>query len=255
MSLIKLDDGVVDVETAGTGPDLILLHSLLIDRSAFDLVMPELTKIRRVHRVALPGFDDSTPAGPAVENYADRIAAMMKAMALPSTTMVLGNGFGGFIALALAIRHGASFGSLALVDSAAGFPEAGKIAFQTMAEKVIEGGMGAIAEIAARRIFHDAYIAANPQVTAERRAILERFNPASFVKACNALQRVNLLPYLGSVRNPTTVIVGEHDAATPVPLARAVADQIRGARFVLLPGCGHCPPLEQPAEFLAALAL
>jgi 3-oxoadipate enol-lactonase len=255
MSLIKLNDAVVDVETAGAGPDLLLLHSLLIDRSAFDLVMPELTKTRRIHRVALPGFNSSTPAGPAVEDYADRIAAMMKAMALPTTTTVLGNGFGGFIALALAIRHGASFGPLVLVDSAAGFPEAGKAAFEAMAEKVTEGGMGAIAEIAARRIFHDAYIAANPQVIAERRAILERFRPESFINACHALRGVDLQPHLATVRNPTTVIVGEYDAATPVPLARALADKIGDARFVLLPGCGHCPPLEQPAEFMAALKI
>jgi pimeloyl-ACP methyl ester carboxylesterase len=254
MPLIELKDAVVDVETVGDGPDLVLLHSLLIDRSAFDRVMPDLMKTRRVHRVALPGFDRSTQAGPKVEDYADRIAAMMRAMALPTTTTVLGNGFGGFIALALAIRHGASFDRLVLVDSAAGFPEAGKAAFQVMAEKVNQGGMGAIAEIAARRIFHDAYIAANPQVIAERRAILERFQPASFVAACNALREVDFQSLLGSVRNPTTVIVGELDAATPLPLARKLAENIADARFVLLPGCGHCPPLEQPREFISALA-
>ena len=29
--------------------------------------------------------------------------------------------------------------------------------------------------------------------------------------------------------------------------------QALGARYVELPGCGHCPPLEQPQAFLAAL--
>jgi 3-oxoadipate enol-lactonase len=47
--------------------------------------------------------------------------------------------------------------------------------------------------------------------------------------------------------------VGELDAATPLDLARELALQIRGARFVLLPSCGHCPPLEQPEAFLAAV--
>lgn len=60
MSLIQMSDAVVDVESTGDGADLVLLHSLLIDRSAFDLVVPELAKTRRVHRVALPGFDRST---------------------------------------------------------------------------------------------------------------------------------------------------------------------------------------------------
>jgi pimeloyl-ACP methyl ester carboxylesterase len=48
-------------------------------------------------------------------------------------------------------------------------------------------------------------------------------------------------------------MVGELDAATPLDLARALADGIDGARFVLLPGCGHCPPLEQPDAFLEAI--
>src|SRR6185437_15920335 len=130
-------NGVVDVISAGEGPDLVLLHSLLIDRSAFDRVVPALARHRRVHLLALPGFDGSTRAGPLVEDYADRI----------------GNGFGGFIAVALAARHGALFERLLLIDTAAGFPAAAKTAFAVMAEKVTTGGMGAVAEIAARRIF------------------------------------------------------------------------------------------------------
>jgi 3-oxoadipate enol-lactonase len=49
------------------------------------------------------------------------------------------------------------------------------------------------------------------------------------------------------------VVVGELDAATPLDLARELAAGITGARFVLLPRCGHCPSLEQPAAFLAAI--
>jgi 3-oxoadipate enol-lactonase len=28
---------------------------------------------------------------------------------------------------------------------------------------------------------------------------------------------------------------------------------VPGARYVELPGCGHCPPLEQPEAFLAVI--
>jgi 3-oxoadipate enol-lactonase len=253
MALIEAGEGVVDVVSTGTGPDLVLLHSLLIDRSAFDKVVPALSSRRRVHRVALPGFDRSTPAGPGVEDVADRVAAALRALRLAPGSAVLGNGFGGFVALALAARHGALFDKLLLVDTAAGFPEAAKAAFAVMADKVAAGGMGAVAEIAARRIFHDAYLAAHPEAVAERRAVLMRFNPDAFVAACRALQRVDLRPVLPCIGNPTLVVVGEFDAATPLDLARELAQQIKGARFVLLPRCGHCPPLEQPDVFLGAV--
>jgi 3-oxoadipate enol-lactonase len=48
--------------------------------------------------------------------------------------------------------------------------------------------------------------------------------------------------------------VGSLDAATPPALARELASGIPGARLVELPGCGHCPPLQQPAAFMAAIA-
>jgi pimeloyl-ACP methyl ester carboxylesterase len=33
-----------------------------------------------------------------------------------------------------------------------------------------------------------------------------------------------------------------------------MADAIPGARYIELPGCGHCPPLEQPEVFIQAIA-
>jgi 3-oxoadipate enol-lactonase len=254
MAKIAIPGGTVDVVSEGDGPDLVLLHSLLIDRSAFARVTPVLSRSRRVHLVALPGFDGSTAAGPAVEDYADRVAAALRTLGLGPGSAVLGNGFGGFVAVALAARHGGLFERLVLVDTAAAFPPAGKAAFAAMAASVAAGGMGAIAETAARRIFHDAYLAAHPEAVAERRAVLARFDPQAFVGACRALERVDLRPVLARIAHPTLVMVGELDAATPLALARALADGIKGARFVLLPRCGHCPPLEQPDAFLDAVA-
>jgi len=49
---------------------------------------------------------------------------------------------------------------------------------------------------------------------------------------------------------PTLVVWGEFDQATPPALNKLIADKVPGARYVELPGCGHCPPLEQPQQFL-----
>ncbi|MGO8919236.1 MAG: alpha/beta fold hydrolase [Stellaceae bacterium] len=253
MARVEVRGGTVDVISAGEGPDLVLLHSLLIDRSAFERIVPSLALDRRVHLVALPGFDASSPAGPGVEDHADRIAEALRVLGLGPGSAVLGNGFGGFIAVALAARHGSLFEKLLLVDTAATFPQQARAAFAVMAEKVAAGGMSAVAEIAARRIFHQAYLAVHSAAVAERRAVLMRFHPDAFIAACRALERVDLRSTLARIVNPTLVVVGELDAATPLDLARELAQEIKGARFVLLPGCGHCPPLEQPEAFLAAI--
>jgi 3-oxoadipate enol-lactonase len=253
MAWIEAAGGRLEVFSTGEGSDLVLLHSLLIDRSAFKWVVPHLARTRRVRVVALPGFDGSTPAGPEVSDYADRIADALRRLPLRPGAALLGNGFGGFIAISLAARHADLFDALLLVDTAAYFPAPARVAFAVMAEKVTEGGMAAVAEIAAKRIFHDAYLSAHPEAVAERRAVLMRFDPAAFIAACRALERVDLRAALPHINQKTLVLVGELDAATPVALARELAEAIGGARFVLLPQCGHCPPLEQPGAFLSAV--
>ncbi len=74
MVRLEVRGGTMDIVSVGEGPDLVLLRSLLIDRSTFARIVPKLTKGRRVHLAALPGFDASSPAGPGVEDHADRIA-------------------------------------------------------------------------------------------------------------------------------------------------------------------------------------
>ena len=91
MALIKVAGGAVDVTSAGEGADLVLLHSLLIDCSAFARVVPALAKHRRVHLVSLPGFDGSTPAGPAVEDYADCVGDALRVLGPGPGSAVLGN--------------------------------------------------------------------------------------------------------------------------------------------------------------------
>jgi 3-oxoadipate enol-lactonase len=48
-------------------------------------------------------------------------------------------------------------------------------------------------------------------------------------------------------------VVGALDSATPPPLGRELATLVAGARFVELPECGHCPPLEAPDRLLAII--
>src|SRR3954447_18033203 len=72
----------VDVEHRGSGPDLVILHSLLAERSAFDRVAPALSRTRRVWLVNLPGYGASRPAGTSVEDYAGGSSALLKSSSL-----------------------------------------------------------------------------------------------------------------------------------------------------------------------------
>jgi 3-oxoadipate enol-lactonase len=239
----------LDVEQIGQGRGLVLLHSLLSDRSAFDRVAPRLARERRVYLVNLPGFGASDPAGPGLEDFADRIAAHFPRLGIGPDTDLLGNGFGGFVAVALAVRHGDKFGKLVLVDTGAAIPDAGKPAFAMMAQRVEQGGMAAVVEVALQRMFPEDFLQAHPEIAAERRASLLRANPAHFAASCRALARLDLRAEVKNIRNPTLVMVGLRDTATPPMLSKDLAANIPGAKLVELPHCGHSPHIQDPEGF------
>lgn len=254
MKIVSVAGAHLDVEQTGSGRDLVLLHSLLTDRSAFDRVVPALAQKRRLTLVNLPGYGKSTAAGPDIEDYADRIAAMLAALRLPRQTDILGNGFGGFIAVALAARHGVKFDRLIVADALAGFPEPAKQPLRNLAGKVAQEGMAGALDIAIRRMFPEAYAAAHPEVVAERKRALEsQADPACFQQACLALAKLDFTTLIGNIRNPTLVMVGALDQTTPPALARELAAGIPGARFLEIPGCGHCPQIENPQAFVTAV--
>jgi pimeloyl-ACP methyl ester carboxylesterase len=254
MQELSAGHGVLTAVRTGAGRDIVVLHSLLADRHAFDPVLPALAAKHRVTLFNLPGFHGSEPVVTALlDACVARIEDGFQEFGIDKDAILIGNGFGGTLALAFALDHPERIAKLVVSDAAAGFPEEGRKAFAVMAQKVAEGGLGAVAEIAAKRVYSPDYLAANPALVKEREKVLLGIDPKAFADACKILQTADLVPLLHRLHVPTLVVCGEFDQATPPALTRMVADKIAGARYVELAGCGHCPPLEQPEQFLTAI--
>ena len=246
--------GALTAVRTGEGRDLVLLHSLLADRFAFDPVLPTLAAKHRVTLFNLPGSHGSQPAMLALmDAYLAVIEDGFDEFGIAKDAVLIGNGFGGTVALAFALAHPERISKLVISDAVAGFPPEGREAFAVMAQKVAEGGLGSIAEIAAKRVFSPAYLAAHPEKIEERKKVLMGIDPKAFQAACRILQEIDLLPLLHHMKVPTLVVCGEFDQATPPALAKKIVEKIPDAKYVELPGCGHCPPLEQPDQFIAAI--
>jgi len=247
--------GALTAVRAGKGRDLVMLHSLLADRHAFDPVLEQLAAKFRVTLINLPGFHGSQPPVLALmDAYVAMIEDGFDEFGIGNEAMLLGNGFGGTVALAFAIAHPERIAKLVISDAAACFPPEGRQAFAVMADKVAEGGLGAVAEIAAKRVHSPAYLQAHPEAVEQRKEVLLGIDPKAFQDACRVLQETDLTPLLHHLRVPTLVIAGELDQATPPELNKVIVQKVAGAKYVELAGCGHCPPLEQPDAFLNAIA-
>ena len=242
--------GTVNAALSGNGPPLFLFHSLLSDRASFDAIVPELSKSYRVIVPELPGFGRSRAVGGGLADVADRMAEAVTDAAGGEDAIVLGNGYGGFVALQMAIRHPGIATRLILADSGAAFSEPGREAFRNMAAAAKAKGLSAITDVAMRRLFAPDFQAAHPELMADRREAFLKTDPAVFRAACDALASLDLRPELDRVKMPVLVLVGEHDEATPPPMSHELAADLPHAHLKIIPGCAHVPQLQSPAIFL-----
>jgi 3-oxoadipate enol-lactonase len=246
-------NGTVNAALSGEGPPLFLLHSLLSDRASFDAVVPELAKSFRVIVPELPGFGRSHAVTGGLAAVADRMAEAVKDAAGGKDAIVLGNGYGGFVALQMAIRHPGIATRFVLADCGAAFSEAGREAFRNMAAASRAKGLSVITDVAMRRLFAAEFQAAHPDLMADRRAAFLRTDLDVFCAACDALASLDLRPELASVKTPVLVLVGEHDEATPPPMSHELAAGLPQAHLEIVPGCAHVPQLQSPTLFLEVI--
>jgi 3-oxoadipate enol-lactonase len=167
--------------------------------------------------------------------------------------IVLGNGYGGFVALQMAIRHSDIAKRLILADCGAAFSEPGREAFRNMAAACKAGGIAAIADVAMRRLFAPEFQEQHPELMRDRREAFLRTDPEMFRAACAALAELDLRPELGKLTLPVLVLVGEQDEATPPPMSRELAAGLPNARLKVIAGCAHVPQLQSPEIFLDAI--
>jgi 3-oxoadipate enol-lactonase len=246
-------DGTVNAAQTGEGPPLVLLHSLLSDRASFDAIVPALSHSFRVIVPELPGFGRSAVVGGGLADIADRMAAAVRDAAGGEQPIVLGNGYGGFVALQMAIRHPALAAKFILADCGAAFSEPGRQAFRNMAAASEAKGLAAITDVAMRRLFAPEFQEAHPDLMADRRAAFLRTDEDVFRAACGALAELDLRPELGKVTVPVLVLVGEHDEATPPPMSHELAAGLPNAQLKIIAGCAHVPQLQSPQVFLDAI--
>src|ERR1700716_1206736 len=97
-------NGTVNAAQSGKGPALFLFHSLLSDRASFDAIVPKLSQSFRVIVPQLPGFGQSQAVSGGLAGVADRVVAAVKDGAGGDEAIVLGNGYGGVVALQMGVR-------------------------------------------------------------------------------------------------------------------------------------------------------
>lgn len=255
-------EGTVATDSAGSGPELVLVHGVGSNRSIFSRVVPILAAERRVTTLDLPGFGGSPPPadGWTIEGVADRIALALAERIDPPFDLV-GSSLGGAVSLALASRHPQLVRRLVL-QAPAGFRPAAPplgLALGLLASPWLGArrrvGMAAASNRRARRVALAGTVADGAELSADDARLILRASGGStnLAEAFRAAASADLRAELDRLRPPLGLIWGEHDRIVPPMAAERIWEIRPDAPIERIAGCGHLPHVERPERTVEAL--
>jgi pimeloyl-ACP methyl ester carboxylesterase len=245
----------------GSGPPLVLLHTLRTQLDHFQLVIPQITDAFTVYAVDFPGmgWSDIVP-GASYEEPALRAATVKVIDELDLSNVTLaGESMGATLALTASVELGDRVRRVVAFntyDFADGLKRASRFA-RLVTGSIEAPGVGPIvARLENRQIlggvlrgglrdpsrFPDHYLAElvrvgrRPGYPVVARAILR--NLGSLIAARERYARINV---------PVTLVYGDHDWSRPSD-RQANIESVPGARYILLRDTGHFTALEAPHE-------
>ena len=232
------------------GTPVVMLHSLGTTGAIWDAQAAALARSFRVIRPDLRGhgLTACTPGPYSMEQLADDVAALLDGLGIHQTH-VAGISIGGMIAQAFAAKFAGRAASLILVDTAMKIPPPDS--WMARAATVRSEGFAPLADAVMARWVTPGF-AATPEAEGLR-AQLMRTPVEGYAGAAEAIAAADLSGSTAGLKVPALILVGEHDAATPVTDARALHQAIAGSSLVIVPGGAHIPTVEKPAELTAAM--
>jgi pimeloyl-ACP methyl ester carboxylesterase len=252
----------------GSGPPLILLHTVRTQLDHFQLVIPKLVQAFNVYAVDLPGmgWSDITPGARYTEPELRRAVVEFLSVLDISDVVLAGESMGATVSLTAStelkdrVRGVVAFNPYDYIDGvrranrvasiyvgSAGFPAIGPVVTR-MENKpvlgtVLRGGLYDGSKLPHHYLAELRRVGRRPGYARVARAVF--CNVDSMVAARELYSRVSV---------PVTLIYGEHDWSR-VREREANLALVGGARSISLPHTGHFAALEQPdrvAEILLA---
>jgi len=255
MPIVKVNGADVDYIQTGSGRDLVLLHSLLADRTAFDHVVPALAKKRRLTLVNLPGYGGSAPlATVTIGTLADALDDFLATIGA-SKPIVVGHSIGGMIVQEWLVKHPTVASAVVLAQTSPAFGKAdgdwqkafieARLGPLSRGETMASLAPGLVTEL----------VGENPDADgmALARDCMAEVPEASYRASMMALLGFDRRHALKDIRVPTLVLSGSRDGNAPAPMMAKMASYIPRATYVELDGAGHLVNLERPDAFNSAV--
>jgi len=259
---IEVNGLSLNVEVAGDGPALLLLHGFTGSTATWRPLLGHWTAFRSI-AVDLIGHGSSdSPLDP--ERYRMRrcvedLAALLDRLAIDRAA-VLGYSMGGRVALHFALSAPARLSALVLESASPGIGDPAEREARVRSDEALAGdierkGVAAFVTEWEQLPLFATQRSLSPEVREglrQQRLRNRAVGLANSLRGMGAGAQEYLLPRLSEVRVPVLVLAGALDAKY-CALAREMASLLPHARVEIVPAAGHAIHLEQPDAFARAV--
>lgn len=234
---------------------LLLLHGIGRDAHSFDHIAPSFADEYHVVAVDLRGHGDSSwhPAGAyLVDDFVSDIERLVEQLRL-ADLVVLGNSTGGRVAQVYAGRHADRVRALVVEDVG---PERPKDIAAGFARRVQEeaNGWKSEAELLAHLKAQSSAVS-DDLLRAHVRSATKRRDDGRLVwkrdpKLVNGFVPTELWADVRRISSPALYLLGGKSTIVSAETQAEIARTIPKVEIVVMPGIGHYPHLEAPAEYV-----
>jgi pimeloyl-ACP methyl ester carboxylesterase len=247
---LHLKNGKISIQTAGSGPTILLLHGLGGASGSWKYQLETLQREYTVIAWDAPGYGRSDRRRPDVDAYADALQELAEASGFDGVTVV-GHSMGGVIAGRLAARNPGWISRLVLSSTFTGNGN------QEPDAPLSEGYRRRIQELdtMSREDFGRARARSmTPKGTRKVpfdlvAEIAGRVDRGGYEDACRMLDRADNREALMRVRMPVLILSAEKDTIMSEANADQLAELIPHAQRETVYGVGHAPYIEDPEQY------
>lgn len=241
-SMAEVVGNVVDV---GEGRPVVFLHGLVGLNEHWDEVVRRVRHRSRCVMLELPLLD-LRGEDCSIQGVSELTSRFLDQHFNGEPVTLVGNSFGGHVALRVAIERPELVRALVLAGSS------GLIEKSMVREVQIRPSREWLAEKIGE-LFYDRSKMREADLDRAFGELSRRGGARAMVKLSRSARRNHLGAKIGGITAPTLLIWGRQDIVTPPEAAEGFKSAIPDSRLVWFEQCGHAPMIEAPEQFAAAL--
>jgi pimeloyl-[acyl-carrier protein] methyl ester esterase len=248
----------LNVETRGSGPDLVLLHGWGMSAAVWGGLPADLTLGHRLTAIELPGHGHS-PMDRCWTGLGDWVSACLRAA--PERAVWVGWSLGGLLAVTAALRDEKRIAALVQITatprfvSAPDWPAAmDRNTLDRFHEGLLDDPAATLQRFLALQVRGSD--AGRETLRSLRRELAGRPqpDPVALATGLDLLRESDLRDRLPDLPCPSLWLFGERDTLVPAAAAaRGVAELLPTARVGIIRGAAHAPFFSHPAETVAEI--